>query len=1380
MKKNLITVLALLLTAILLLSVTNTTAQVEEAGEVVFIPDANLAAAIREALGLPPGAAITSDALRKLTALDAGGRGIADLTGLEYAVNLTGLNLVGGWIDNEWHRNPISNVSPLASLTNLETLNLTATAVSDVSALENLTNLADLDLTATAVSDVSGLEHAVNLERLNLNSTDVSDVSPLANLTNLEMLILGYTAVSDVSPLANLTNLRFLGLEDAGVSDVSSLARLTNLQTLDLNGTDVSDVSSLARLTNLQTLDLNGTAVSDVSVLVRLTNLEQLDLRDCPLNAAAHQTHIPAIQLNGTQVEFDPFKPIHLPGVPSLVSLIYFRPSDRPVRPSVDATIDALIKGAQRFYADEMERHGFGRKTFQFEADANGNAVVHHVNGKFPYAHYQQNLSWNEEINEQVYIPYKSITVIMIDTGGEEKLPAGGCGHGGGSPYNGGGADIYCWDWSTIAHELGHAFGMLYHDFRDNRYIMSYGSNDELSPCFAAWLGVHPAFNPTVVRRDTRATIQMLPATLAAPPNAIRLRFTVTAPAGSLYQARLLIHEKWARDGYAFNSGGLIGCKRIDGNPTSSTVEFVTTLAPDTKSVALQIIGIDGDSVGRGFPIDVASLLPPAKVVSIPDSNLAAAVREALNMSSGETFTTHSILNLVKLEARNRGIKSLTGLEHAVNLTEVYLSAEYISGEGYVNSNAISDLSPLSDLTNLERLVLGKYYIRNLDFLRELPPLAPVSIPDPNLAAAIREELFLTSNEPVTTHSILGLVGLGARDRGIKSLTGLEHAANLREVDLSGEYTDSGLVNSNAISDFSPLERLTDLEELNLTGMSGLRDVSALANLTNLVELNLWYTAVSDVSALATLTNLEMLYLNGTDVLDVSALATLTNLEMLYLNGTLVSDVSALATLTNLETLDLSGTDVLDVSALATLTNLETLSLSYTDVSDVSALARLTNLEGLNLSDTGVSDVSALASLKNLKSLGLWKTDVSDVSALANLTNLEGLNLGGTGVSDVSALANLTNLEGLYLNSTAVSDVSPLLGLSLPGVSWDSIGLRLTGCPLSYASIHTHIPALQAKGIEVEFDNVAHPALLKSSGDRQEGAGATALPNPFVVEAMDEHGKPIVGKTVRFSVLEGEGTLSAETVETDARGKARVTLTLGSSQGVNKVRASSEGIRSWVLFTAVATEDAPQLVADVNGDGVTNLADLAIVAQAMGKPVENPRADVNGDGVVDGEDFALVAAHLGEGEAAAPSQAALPAGLTLEKVEWALNFLYAKNTGSPAFRRGIAKLEGILALLVPDKTLLLANYPNPFNPETWIPYQLSEPAEVTVTIYAANGAVVRMLDLGHRRAGSYDSRGRAAYWDGRNAQGEPVASGVYFYTLSAGEFSATRKMVIRK
>lgn len=91
-----------------------------------------------------------------------------------------------------------------------------------------------------------------------------------------------------------------------------------------------------------------------------------------------------------------------------------------------------------------------------------------------------------------------------------------------------------------------------------------------------------------------------------------------------------------------------------------------------------------------------------------------------------------------------------------------------------------------------------------------------------------------------------------------------------------------------------------------------------------------------------------------------------------------------------------------------------------------------------------------------------------------------------------------------------------------------------------------------------------------------------------------------------------------------------------------------------------------------------------------------------------------------------------------------------------------------------------ANFPNPFNPETWIPYQLAKPSDVTLTIYNMRGVVVRELRLGHQAAGVYTSRSRAIYWDGRNAFGEKVASGVYFYMLKAGDFTATRKMLIRK
>ena len=92
----------------------------------------------------------------------------------------------------------------------------------------------------------------------------------------------------------------------------------------------------------------------------------------------------------------------------------------------------------------------------------------------------------------------------------------------------------------------------------------------------------------------------------------------------------------------------------------------------------------------------------------------------------------------------------------------------------------------------------------------------------------------------------------------------------------------------------------------------------------------------------------------------------------------------------------------------------------------------------------------------------------------------------------------------------------------------------------------------------------------------------------------------------------------------------------------------------------------------------------------------------------------------------------------------------------------------------------MPNYPNPFNPETWIPYQLSKSSDVSITIYDARGVVVRRLPLAHQPAGYYIGRSRAAYWDGRNTLGECVASGIYFYQLQTDDVSLLRKMIILK
>ena len=199
---------------------------------------------------------------------------------------------------------------------------------------------------------------------------------------------------------------------------------------------------------------------------------------------------------------------------------------------------------------------------------------------------------------------------------------------------------------------------------------------------------------------------------------------------------------------------------------------------------------------------------------------------------------------------------------------------------------------------------------------------------------------------------------------------------------------------------------------------------------------------------------------------------------------------------------------------------------------------------------------------------------------------------------------------------------------------------------------------------------------------------------------------------------------------------------------------------------------------DVNSDGVINIQDLVLVAANFGVRGQHP-ADVNGDGQVNIQDLVAVAAAFGGAAANAPAAAHL-SQLAPETLQQWLGQAQHLNLTDATSQRGIHFLEQLLLSLTPKETALLANYPNPFNPETWIPYQVAEPTDVTLHIYAVDGTLVRTLSLGHKAVGTYQSRSHAAYWDGKNEFGEPVASGVYFYTFTAGDFTATRKMLIRK
>ena len=337
---------------------------------------------------------------------------------------------------------------------------------------------------------------------------------------------------------------------------------------------------------------------------------------------------------------------------------------------------------------------------------------------------------------------------------------------------------------------------------------------------------------------------------------------------------------------------------------------------------------------------------------------------------------------------------------------------------------------------------------------------------------------------------------------------------------------------------------------------------------------------------------------------------------------------------------------------------------------------------------------------------------------------------------------------------------------------------------LSESSIHTgdsFTLDVRAKNVidlaGWQFDIVFDPARLEvvdvSEGGFMKTDGVSTFFQGGRIENAAGKITGLIAGRLSEDGLSGSGSLVRVKFKAKSQGDTRVALQnflFGSSTG-DSIPAGPQEIQ-FTVEARLATED-------VNRDGIVNILDLILVAQQLGKRVsaDSPE-DVNGDGIVNIFDLTLVA--RGIGGAAAPIKR-VNSERDRDLIEAWISLARLADDGSIAFRQGIANLQNLLtALIIPEETALHANYPNPFNPETWIPYQLATPAEVTLTIYGMNGGAVRRFELGHQAAGLYQSRNRAAYWDGRNGRGEFVASGIYFYTLKAGEFTATRKMLIRK
>ena len=1350
-----------------------------------------------------------------------------DITDVEPLRDLTQLELL------RFTDNSVSDVSALEGLVNLRSLRLKNNRVSDVSALSGLENLEDLQLAGNQITNTGALADLVsnltkpidivvfpdrNLEvlvRLELGAAEDEMVTPelmaqltrvsissydgiirslggLEHATNLEELIFtnAHTARRDLTPLAGLAHLRHVALDgpnialetllslpsltrlslhkDADLTDTTIVSQLTNLQRLalsfngnlrDLTGLEnmenlrhltilgsysasdyevenltaanaLSDISSLSALENLEYLSLDYNGISDLSPLSALANLQELYVRHNNVSDVS-----PLVGLTG-------LTRLVLVGNPVENAHVLYPLTQQD--PPVDIDIDVPVPVVE---VPDAALASLLRTTLWLAADAD-------------------------------------ITVANM-----EKLT------------------LLLGSYQEITDLTG----------------LEYAVNlEDLFLYFNNIVDISPLASLTNLRHLTLGYNDIS---------------DVSPLSGLVNLEDLYIKDNDISDVSPLS--GLVNLERLylkrndisDVSPLSGLVNLlelslennsIVDVSPLANLVGLERLYLLENPITDTSPLEYITAVLDIEVdrnVNMPDAVLAAKVRETLGLEADTPITKPDLQNLTKLRYElydellddipnyrqldsARAISDLTGLEHARNLT--FLMCQGSTGEGipgitditpltglvqleelFLEANTISDFTPLAGLTNLRTLALDRNHISDISGLSGLTSLDILSLnandisdvsPLENLTN-LRDLYLLYNNirditplQPLLddlTYLVLGLnplmdtrILLPRVFKGHLDITPSEYPSwdvnedgSIDRLDVHlvtaarGQVTEQLAIDRNNIVYGTPLA-----EDVNHDGIvdnadveiieSHIRSDTLTINLSGgpTVEIALAFPGVKtgpfDITitfseAVTGFQQSEVVFTSSGGTAEITAWNTDDNITY---TATVTPTISEAASTIN-EAVVSEGLTIRIPAGVAVgegnnpnIASIDTHVriadgdiVEFTDANLAAAIRDTLNVAANQNITTGVLTILVELDANNLQ--------INDLTGLEHATSLERLYLQNNSISELTPLGNLTSLSALRLDFNDIVSIAELQNLrSLEVASFAGNEIVDVSSLEKWSRIDT---------LDLRRNNITDVSPLED---------LTSLISLMLT------GNPILDTRPLYPLTQQNPPVDID---------------------------------------IAVSQYAPW---DVNEDGAVDATDTALVTTAIGQSgtdILDSRTDVNADDTVDAEDLLLVTENVDVDvtDGAAPTtlggivnlvDTATLESLDRDVLQAQLQILRTESDGSAKYRNAIALLEAFLVATRPEETVLLANYPNPFNPETWLPYHLADASDVRITIYDTRGVVVRRLDLGHQREGYYTSRSRAAYWDGRNHVGERVASGIYFYQLEANDISRLRKMVILK